>query len=101
MTLSVRVAGHLKDYTGASVEVELQAAADVLDVVRQLDARVPGFRDRVLDEHDKTRPYVNIFVNEVSIRDMDGESTATKDGDVVHILPSVAGGVGGQGGEAS
>lgn len=101
MTLSVRVAGHLKDYTGSPVEVQLQAASDVLDVVAQLEARVPGIKDRILDEHDKTRPYVNIFVNEVSIRDMEGESTRTKDGDVVHIIPSVAGGSSGPGGEAS
>jgi molybdopterin synthase sulfur carrier subunit len=92
MTIRIHVAGHLKDYTGKSVEVEIQAARDVLDVIMQLDAKVPGIKDRILDEHDRTRTYINIFVNEENIKDLDGESTNAKDGDVIYILPSVAGG---------
>ena len=94
MTIRIHVAGHLKDYTGKSVEVEIQGARDVLDVIMQLDARVPNIKDRILDEHDRTRTYINIFVNEENIKDLDGESTKAKDGDVIYILPSVAGGKG-------
>lgn len=63
-------------------------------MVVQLEARIPRIKDRILDEHDRTRPYVNIFVNEESIRDLGGEATETRDGDVIYILPSVAGGKG-------
>jgi MoaD family protein len=94
LTIRIHVAGHLKDYTGRSVELEIQGAKDVLDVVNQLDARVPNIKDRIFDEQDRTRPYINIFVNEEDIRGLDGESTKTKDGDVIYILPSVAGGKG-------
>lgn len=101
MAIKVHVAGHLKDYTGRSVEVEIQAAKDVMDVIVQLDARVAGIKDRILDEHDRTRPYVNIFVNEENIRELDGESTVPKDGDVIYVLPSVAGGKGTLSGEGT
>ncbi|HUK75491.1 MAG TPA: MoaD/ThiS family protein [Nitrososphaerales archaeon] len=94
MTIRVHVAGHLKDYTGQSVELELHGANDILDVVAQLDHSVPGIRDRIFDEHDRTRPFINIYVNEEDIRGLQGESTKTKDGDVIYILPSVAGGKG-------
>ena len=94
MTIRIHVAGHLKDYTGKSVEMEIQGARDILDVIAQLDARVPNIKDRLLDEHDRTRPYINIYVNEENIRDLEGESTKAKDGDVIYILPSVAGGKG-------
>ena len=94
MTIRIHVAGHLKDYTGKSVELEIKGAGDVLDVIMQLDAAVPNIKDRILDEHDRTRPYINIYVNEENIKDLDGESTKTKDGDVIYILPSVAGGKG-------
>jgi len=94
LTIRIYVAGHLKDYTGKSVEVEIQGARDVLDVITQLDARVPNIKDRILDEHDRIRPYINIYVNEENTRDLDGESTKAKDGDVIYILPSVAGGKG-------
>jgi sulfur-carrier protein len=92
LTIKIHVAGHLKDYTGESVDLEIHTAADILDVIRQLDARVPGIKDRILDEHDKTRVYVNIYVNEENIRYLGEESTKPKDGDVIYILPSVAGG---------
>ena len=94
MTIRIHVAGHLKDYTGKSVDLEIQGATDILDVVAQLDAKFPNIKDRIFDEHDRTRPYVNIYVNEEEIRGLDGESTRTKDGDVIYILPSVAGGKG-------
>jgi len=94
LTIRIHVAGHLKDYTGRSVEIEIQGARDVLDVIMQLDARVPNIKDRILDEHDQIRRFINIFVNEENIRDLDGESTKAKDGDVIYILPSVAGGKG-------
>ena len=94
LTIKVHVAGHLRDYTGTSVEIELPGARDVLDVIAQLDAKVPNIKDRILDEHDRTRPYVNIFVNEENIKELEGEATRAKDGDVIYILPSVAGGKG-------
>jgi len=94
LTIRVHVAGHLKDYTGRSVELEIEGAKDILDVIAQLDEMVPNIRDRIFDEHDRTRPYVNIYVNEEDIRGLDRESTKTKDGDVIYILPSVAGGKG-------
>ncbi len=92
LTIRVHVAGHLKDYTGQSVDLELQGAKDIVDVIAQLDARVPNVGDRVLDEHGRTRRYINIYVNEEDIRGLDGEATKTQDGDVIYILPSIAGG---------
>jgi len=92
LTIKIHVAGHLKDYTGESVDLEIERASDILDAIRQLDARVPGIKDRILDEHEKTRTYINIFVNEENIRYLGEESAKAKDGDIIYILPSVAGG---------
>jgi MoaD family protein len=92
LTIKVHLAGHLKDHTGRSAEIEIESAKDVLDVILQLDSKLPSFKDRVLDEHDKTRPYINIFVNEQEIRELQREATKAEDGDVIYILPSVAGG---------
>ncbi len=92
MTIRVHAAGHLRDYTGRSVDVEIQGARDVLDVITQLDSKVPNIRDRILDEQDRTRLYVNIYVNDENIKELEGETTRVKDGDVIYILPSVAGG---------
>jgi MoaD family protein len=90
--IRVNISGHLKDYTGEAREFEVDSTNDVLAMVVELDHRFPGIRSRILDDQDKTRPYVNIFVNGENARDIEHEGTRLKDGDVVHILPSVAGG---------
>ena len=92
MSIRIHLAGHLGNYTGKRLEVEVPGATDVLDLLTRLSQAFPLVRDRILDEQDRTRPYVNIFVNEENIRDLQSERTKVRDGDEVYILPSVAGG---------
>jgi sulfur-carrier protein len=82
----------LKDYTGKKRDVQVSAAKDVAAMLEILEGMFPGIKNRILDDQDRTRPYVNIFVNGINIKDEAFESTTLKEGDTVHILPSVAGG---------
>jgi molybdopterin synthase sulfur carrier subunit len=60
----------------------------VLDVVRDLDTRVPGLANRVLDAGPSIRRHLNVFV--------DGElatlDTPVPAGAQVHVIPAVSGG---------
>jgi len=67
-------------------------AATVNEVLLQLDSRFPGLKAFLLDESRGLRRYVNIFVNERDIRSAEGLMTKLKDGDLVNIIPAVAGG---------
>jgi molybdopterin converting factor small subunit len=62
--------------------------ATVLAVVRDLDARVPGLANRVLDAGPSIRTHLNVFV--------DGErarlDTPVRPGAEVHVIPAVSGG---------
>ena len=80
----------LRSYTDGQDEVVLEAS-DVAAVLRSLDAAFPGIRDRVVDEAGRRRQYVNVFVNEELLLAALADAKV-KPGDVVHILPSVAGG---------
>src|SRR3989454_1098660 len=86
----VRIPPALRSYTDGQDEVVLEAT-DVAAMLRALEVSFPGIRDRVVDEAGRRRPYVNVFVNEELIRASLPESRLNP-GDVVHILPSVAGG---------
>lgn len=90
----VNVSGHLKDYTRKKKQFEVQSSSinNVLDLVEYLNQLFPGIKERILDDQDHTREYVNIFVNGEDTRFSEGENTKLKEGDQVHILPSVAGG---------
>ena len=86
----VRIPPALRSYTDGQDEVVLETT-DVAAMLRALEASFPGIRDRVVDEAGRRRPYVNVFVNEELVMTPLGE-VALMPGDVVHILPSVAGG---------
>ena len=88
--ITVHVPPALRTYTDGQDEVFLEAS-DVAALLRALDTAFPGFRDRVVDEAGKPRPYVNVFVNEELVRGPFAEVRLSP-GDAVHILPSVAGG---------
>jgi len=92
--ISVHITGHLKDYTGKKRDFEFSQdeVETVGKLVANLDLMFPGIKDRIFDDQEKTRQFVNIFVNGENIRDGMEEKTTLKDGDSVHILPSVAGG---------
>lgn len=90
--IRVHITGHLKEYTGKEREFEVEDVHDVSELIEKLNKRFPGIKDRIFDDQDRTRPYVNIFVNGENIRDSDAEKTKLKDNSQVHILPSVAGG---------
>ena len=81
----------LREYAQGRDAVEVRAAT-LADAVAQLKARFPGLGYRILDDQGRMRRYVLVFVNEDSVAHLSPESVRLRDGDTVHILPSVAGG---------
>lgn len=88
--VTVHVPPALRTYTHGQDEVLLEAP-DVAALLQALDSAFPGFRDRIVDEAGRPRPYVNVFVNENLVREAFSQVRLSP-GDAVHILPSVAGG---------
>lgn len=90
--IRILLTGQLRDITNGTRELELSRAEDVETLVGELEKTFPGIGTRIVDDQGKIRPYVNVFVNTENSRDLRREKTRLKDGDTVHILPSVAGG---------
>ncbi len=86
----VRIPPALRSYTDGQDEIVLEGS-DVATLLSALDDAFPGIRDRVVDESGRRRPYVNVFVNEELVVTSLPDSKL-RPGDIVHILPSVAGG---------
>jgi sulfur-carrier protein len=57
----VIVPTQLRGYTGGRAEVEA-AGATLAAVLADLDRQFPGFRFRVIDEHDRVRRHIILFV---------------------------------------
>ena len=60
----------------------------VLDVIRDLDTRVPGLANRVLDAGPSLRTHLNVFVN----GDRATLDAAVPPGARLHVIPAVSGG---------
>ena len=81
----------LQEYAQGRRSVDI-CGATLADVVARLNAMFPGLGYRLLDDQGRMRRYVLVFVNEDSVAHLAPESVRLRDGDTVHILPSVAGG---------
>ncbi|WP_217915729.1 MoaD/ThiS family protein [Miltoncostaea marina] len=90
MPVTVRIPAPLRPVVGGASAVECEPGT-VRALIEQLDARHPGFRERVMDG-DSLRRFVNVFVAGDDVRFGDGIETAVADGQDVTILPAVAGG---------
>ena len=91
MAVTVRIPTQLRPLTGGSNRVEVPAGT-VGEIVGALEARHPGFAERLLDDAGAVRRYVNLFVDDEDIRFSEGLGTAVKDGQTVSVVPAVAGG---------
>ena len=90
--IRVRLTAQLRDYARGAKEVELDSASDLGSMVSKLEESFPGIGGRIVDDQGRIRAHVNVFVNSENSRELGNERTPLRDGDVVHILPSVAGG---------
>ena len=71
----------------------LDADADTVGgALEQIGANHPGFLQRIVVDAGELRPYVNVFVGSDNVRSSSGLETPVSDGDVVSIIPAVAGG---------
>ena len=90
MAVKVEIPSPLREQAGGKTEVAVagatvQAALD--DLVRQYPALGPKLFDG-----GRLRPYINLFVNDEDVRYLDEMQTPVADGQVLAIIPAVAGG---------
>jgi molybdopterin synthase sulfur carrier subunit len=88
---TVRIPTQLRNLSAGAAEVQCDGAT-VADLLHDLEAKHPGFGARLFDETGSLRRFVNVFVAEEDIRFLDGVGTVVEAGQVVSIVPAVAGG---------
>jgi len=102
MAVIVRIPVVLRKLTKGQAEVEALGPdrkpeakvreANILTLLDDLEAKYPGIKERICDSEGKIRRFVNIFINDEDIRFLGNEEAKLKDGDVISIVPAVAGG---------
>ena len=88
MTCTVRIASPLRSYTAGAATLTVRGCT-LAEVLGSLEECYPGIRFRMIDEQDRIRPHLRLFVNSSEARDL---SAQVADGDTVHVICALSGG---------
>ena len=88
MSCTIRIASPLRSYTAGATTLSL-GGKTLAEVLSALEQRCPGIRFRMIDEHDRIRPHMRLFVNNDEAREL---AATVRDGDTVHVICALSGG---------
>ena len=91
MPVKVMIPTPLRTFAAKKDSAEFPAQT-VGEALSKLIVEFGDLRKHLFTEEGKLRSFVNVYLNDEDIRYLGKEGTPTKDGDVVSIVPSIAGG---------
>jgi molybdopterin synthase sulfur carrier subunit len=91
VSVRVKLPTIMRSATGGEAEVD-GAGRTVREVLADLEGRYPGVTGSVIAEDGALHRFVNVYLNDEDVRYLGSLETEVREGDVVSILPAVAGG---------
>ena len=87
----LRIPTPLRAYTDGQSNVTVQGA-NISEALTDLTAQYPALKPHLFNEGGDLRAFVNLFIGESNIKDLQGINTPIKDEDKIMLIPSIAGG---------
>lgn len=81
----------LRKFTNNTAKLTVQANT-ISEMVNALTADFPDLKKHLLDANGKVPSFINIFVDDDDIRNLQQEQTVVKENTTVSIVPAIAGG---------
>ena len=91
MPIVVKVPTQLRTFTAGRACVTADGET-VSEALANLGRNHPGVLQRIVDDEGAIRRFVNIYVDEENVRFLEGLDTKLDEGNVLAIIPAVAGG---------
>jgi molybdopterin converting factor small subunit len=88
---TIRVSNVISYYTNKQSQFEVSGST-ALTAVQDAVEKYPQLRFHVFDKDGNLRRHIQLFVNDVSVKELDGYETRVGSEDVVRILAAAAGG---------
>ena len=88
---TLRIPTPLRAYTGGNNEIAVQGST-VGEALDDLVTLYPSLRPHLYNGEDKLRPFVNLFLGEENVKDLQGLATPVSQSDRLLLIPSIAGG---------
>jgi molybdopterin converting factor small subunit len=87
----LRIPTPLRTYTNGQSDVTV-SGSNISEALTDLTIQFPTIKPHLFNEGGDLRPFVNLYVGENNIKDLQGVGTPIKDGDRLILIPSIAGG---------
>lgn len=91
MATQIEIPSALQRFVGNNTSVEVTGGS-VKEAFGSLLGQYGDLKEHLFDEQGRIRSFVNIYLNDEDIRYEKDLDTEVKDGDVIQIVPSIAGG---------
>ncbi len=91
MAVTIVIPTALRQFAGGESEIEVQSST-VGEALNALTSNHADLKKHLYNDAGALRNFVNIYVGDEDIRDLDGVETTLKDGDEILIIPAIAGG---------
>ncbi len=93
----IRIPTPLRSYTQGQREVQV-VGHNVAEALDDLLESYPSLRPHLTNGSGELRPFVNLFLNQDNIKDLQGTETPLQEDDLLMMIPSIAGGLASQAG---
>jgi len=81
----------LRKFTNNTAKLEIQGG-NIAEVVSALTTNFPDLKRHLTNADGKIPSFINIFVDDDDIRNLQQEQTPVKDNTIISIVPAIAGG---------
>ena len=88
---AIRIPTPLRSYTHGQNEVAVRGQT-VSEAMGDLIIQYPALQPHLFNGQGSLRPFVNLFLGEENVRDLQGLETPLKEDDHLLLIPSIAGG---------
>ncbi len=88
---TIRIPTPLRSYTDGQSEIPVQGQT-VAEALANLVTTYPALRQHLFNGDNQLRPFVNLFLGEHNVQDLQGIETPLQQNDRLMLIPSIAGG---------
>jgi molybdopterin converting factor small subunit len=93
MAVTILVPTALRSFTDGKSEVEVEKAAAVGEAIAALAEKFPDIKRHLYqDDGVQLRSFINVFVGDTNIKNLNGLDTAVTAGAEIMLVPAIAGG---------
>jgi sulfur-carrier protein len=88
---TLRIPTPLRTYTDGRSEIAVQGET-VAEAMQSLVSQNPSLKPHLYNNEGQLRPFVNLFLGEENVKDLQGMNTPVGEEDRILLIPSIAGG---------